>query len=149
MKYFLFILLFPSLLQAQSIAVSKDTSVWITSGDSRITVKYAGQSKDDDTLRVGFGISIYPDTVFGKSIIKYDTIGGWHLVSDTSKGWNPASAMYLFEVRVYRGKWIDKSGGPNKEGAQSTMAIGNWDVIPEHFKWLDSNKKPFNLKVWQ
>lgn len=81
---------------------------------------------------------------------KYDTIGGWHLVSDTVRNSSPSDyggggyinavhAEYLYEVREYiKGNWIVDERG-NAAGP----------VVPHHHLWLDSNKKPIKLKVWQ
>lgn len=64
---------------------------------------------------------------------KIDTIGPQLcLVSDTSHDhWNGVSAMWVYEVRIYTTPYYAQG----------------W--LPKHFCWLDSKKKPFNLKVWQ
>lgn len=144
MKYLLLILLFPSLLEAQSRAVSKDKTVEISTTDTNIILAYIGHSKDTaQWVDGGSGNSSMGGACSGygyeknSTKAKYDTIAGWHLVSDTLKGWNPASAIYLYDIRIY---------------VFSRIIDGKVDVLPSplivHYKWLDSNKKPFNLKVW-
>lgn len=146
MKYLLLILLFPSLLEAQSKAISKDKTVEISTTDPNIILGYIGHSKvDEDPYRKG-GADV--DAIYqmnGKGYTfnkdrrsnKLDTLGGWHLVSDTSKGWNPVSAMYLYEIRA---------------NVYTRVVNGKVDVLPvpivAHYKWLDSNHKLFYLKVW-
>lgn len=146
MKYLLLILLSPSLLQAQSKAISKDKTVEISTMDPNIMLEYMGHSEDAGmTVNFASFANAKMDDVCGgygynKGVTKtkYDTIGGWYLVSDTSKGWNPVSAMYLYEII----KYTPTISGNRKEDG--------WPfAIPEHYRWLDSNKKPIYLKVWQ
>lgn len=149
MKLLLLILLFPSLLQAQSLAVSKDSSVTVVANDPRITLFYTGKFKIDSTPthRGGSGFQdVYE--IYGRpkskitAVVKFDTLGGWHLVSDTAKGrWNPTSAMYLYEVRQYEHFYY------TKDMKTEDKYITSW-INPKHIKWLDSNHKPFYLKVW-
>lgn len=146
MKYLLLILLFPSLLQAQSKAISEDKTVEVTTSNPNIILEYIGYSEDEYLQLVAGKLGVplmssgkrYTDSITSVPRSKFDTIGAWHLVSDTSKGWNPVSAMYLYEVRLYKSyEAVDFS---SQRGIHS---------IPTHYKWLDSNKKPIYLKVWQ
>lgn len=101
----------------------------------------------------GGSYDIVDTAAFGKEIsrqvsdfiagaIKYDTIGPlWRLVSDTAAGhWNPASAMQVWEVRIYK----NYAGEFNMKTKKPVSPY----VLPEHFIWLDSNKKPLKLAVW-
>jgi len=128
MKLLFFLLLIPSFIQAQSKASNPDSTVWVETNDPRIILAYLRQSKDDQELYS-----------HGPRLEKYDTIGAWHLVSDTARDhWNPAYALYLYEVREYQ---LFGYGGMKNENPV-------W-VSPHHFKWLDRNKKPITIKVWQ
>lgn len=120
MRYLLLLLLFPITVWSQN------GPMIARAGDSSFSVELI--SPDTNLVKV------YP---IEKS--KYDTIGGWHLVSDTLKGhWNPTSAMYLYEVRVYK-----------SEIRTENMDYNYQYERPYHHLWLDSNKKPIKLKVWQ
>lgn len=71
---------------------------------------------------------------------KLDTIGPQlRQVSDSGKGWNPVSAVWVYEVRVYENV-IKNATGNRQDGLGLSL--------PEHFMWLDSNKKSLKLKVW-
>jgi len=126
MKYLFFLLLIPSFIQAQSKAYNPDSTVWVETNDKRIILSYIKQFGYDQEL-----------SSHGPRLEKYDTIGGWHLVSDTARDhWNPTYAVYLYEVRAYEDQIINITGAPHQFS------------IPVHFKWLDKNKKPITLKVW-
>jgi len=116
MKCLLFILLVIGYsVKGQQSTKEPGDSIWLTS---------------DDTAKV---------KVYKEPPEKYDTIGGWHLVSDTAKGrWNPVSAMYLHEVRIYKNRYMQII-------KDKFTAIGG---EPVHFQWLDGNKKPIKIKVW-
>lgn len=64
---------------------------------------------------------------------KTDTIGPQlRLVSDTAhEHWNGVSAMWVYEVRIYEGIYYAQG------------------LLPKHFCWLDTKKKPVKLKVWE
>src|SRR5690242_13814028 len=84
----------------QQTTYEKGDSVWLDSFDTskvkvyRSTLYLAGFTK-------GYGANETFPRYSTLLMSKYamDTIGAWHLVSDTAKGhWNPVSAMYLYEV---------------------------------------------------
>lgn len=78
--------------------------------------------------------SVARDSPFYAShLAKMDTVGPQlRLVSDTAHDhWNGVSAMWVYEVRIYEGIYYAQG------------------FLPKHFCWLDSKKKPFNLKVWE
>lgn len=82
--------------------------------------------------------------------VKMDTIGPQlRIVSDTAHyHWNGVSAMWVYEVRIYNNKWIERGNNVTAEGSSTAMSFGEWAATPQHFAWLDSKKKPFTLKVW-
>jgi len=96
--------------------------------------------------RLNYGIDASP---------KLDTIGPQlRLVSDTGKGWNPASAMWVYEVRVYANDWMKAVEMQNEGKDEATerlnaSRIGMLPMTPRHLLWLDSNKKPLKLKIWE
>lgn len=164
MKLFIFLLLLSASAHAQQrTAVQGDPSfsVYLTSDDTSKVKVYNGGSGMIDAYTVFpllEGKAHFPlFTVFSWNTInypviwtdppepsytlKYDTIGGWHLVaaSDTVRGWFlPVGFVYLYEVRVYKPEgWTSLKTGE---------VITQW-INPKHFRWLDYNKQPFKFLV--
>ncbi len=155
MRILLLILLLPCMVNAQKFHVTYDDPTLckclvgvfqygIESFDKtkRGYIRFDSMFKTTDTL-------LYKDNLFyfkgGRinyydlhlsDIVKYDTIGLiWRIVSDTShNAVLPALSMQLYEViqRIHKYR-LD-------EGLVNSY---------KHIKWLDINKQPLNLKVWE